>query len=123
MYAFSAKAGFCGGRTDAVNANISTEQQEAASRSSLTPRQRLAIFKALGDPRRMEIVERLSACSGCAACSDMRECLPISAATLSHHLKELETAGLIHIEREGKFAKLTLRRDIWQAFLTDLQRL
>jgi ArsR family transcriptional regulator len=84
--------------------------------------QRLAILKALADPRRLEIVERL-AVTGCAGCSDMRECLPISAATLSHHLKELETAGLIHIEREGKFARLTLRRDIWQAFLADLQRL
>jgi ArsR family transcriptional regulator len=82
----------------------------------------MAILKALADPRRMEIIERLST-SPCAACSDMRECLPISAATLSHHLKELETAGLIHIEREGKFARLTLRRDIWQAFLADLQRL
>jgi ArsR family transcriptional regulator len=90
---------------------------------TLTPRQRLAIFKALGDPRRMEIMERLSANHGCTGCSNMRECLPISAATLSHHLKELETAGLIHIEREGKFARLTLRRDIWNAFLNDLQRL
>jgi DNA-binding transcriptional ArsR family regulator len=53
----------------------------------------------------------------------MRECLPISAPTLSHHLKELETAGLILIEREGKYARLTLRRDVWQAFLGDLQRL
>jgi len=89
----------------------------------LLPGQRLAILKALGDPRRMEIIERLGACPGCTACSDMRECLPISAATLSHHLKELETAGLIHIEREGKFAKLSLRRDVWQAFLEDLNRL
>jgi ArsR family transcriptional regulator, arsenate/arsenite/antimonite-responsive transcriptional repressor len=90
---------------------------------SLSVGQRMAILKALGDPRRMEIVERLSSCEGCFACSDMRECLPISAATLSHHLKELETAGLIQIEREGKFARLTLRRDVWQAFLADLQRL
>jgi ArsR family transcriptional regulator, arsenate/arsenite/antimonite-responsive transcriptional repressor len=89
----------------------------------LSASQRLAIFKALGDPRRMEIVQRLGRCCTGAACSDMREVLPISAATLSHHLKELETAGLIHIEREGKFAKLTLRREIWQAFLADLQRL
>jgi ArsR family transcriptional regulator, arsenate/arsenite/antimonite-responsive transcriptional repressor len=89
----------------------------------LSGSQRMAILKALADPRRLEIIERLSACNGCAGCSEMRECLPISAATLSHHLKELETAGLIQIEREGKFARLTLRRDIWQAFLADLQRL
>src|SRR5271170_3968072 len=97
-----------------------TPDTEAAI--TLSASQRMAILKALGDPRRMEIIERLAA-QGCTGCSDMRECLPISAATLSHHLKELETAGLIHIERDGKFARLTLRRDIWQAFLADLQSL
>ena len=90
---------------------------------ALTPSQRLVILKALGDSRRLEIIERLSQCTQCTACSSLRECLPISAATLSHHLKELETAGLISIERDGKFANITLRRDIWQAFLADLQRL
>jgi DNA-binding transcriptional ArsR family regulator len=89
----------------------------------LSTTQRMAILKALADPRRMEIVERLSSSEGCTGCSDMRECLPISAATLSHHLHELETAGLIAIEREGKFARLTLRRDVWQAFLSNLQNL
>jgi ArsR family transcriptional regulator len=90
---------------------------------TLSTAQRMAILKALADPRRMEIIERLSATEGCAGCTDMRDCLPISAATLSHHLKELETAGLIHIEREGKFARLTLRRDVWKAFLSNLQQL
>jgi ArsR family transcriptional regulator, arsenate/arsenite/antimonite-responsive transcriptional repressor len=102
---------------------VSDPQSATATPPALFPHQRLLILKALADPRRMEIVERLAACPGSEACSDMRECLPISAATLSHHLKELETAGLIHIEREGKFARLTLRREIWQAFLADLQRL
>jgi ArsR family transcriptional regulator len=91
--------------------------------TNLTPRQRLLILKALGDPRRMEIIERLSGNEDCVTCTNMRGCLPITAATLSHHLKELETADLIHIEREGKYARLSLRRDIWQAFLADLQRL
>jgi ArsR family transcriptional regulator len=100
-----------------------TKGADAGAAVTISPTQRLAIFKALGDPRRMEIVERLGTCKSGAACSDMRECLPISAATLSHHLKELETAGLIHIEREGKFARLSLRRDIWNAFLADIQRL
>jgi ArsR family transcriptional regulator len=89
---------------------------------SLTAGQRMAILKALSDPRRMEIVQRLS-CHSCTACTSLRESLPISASTLSHHIKELETAGLIHIERHGKFADLTLRRDIWQAFLLSLQQI
>jgi ArsR family transcriptional regulator len=91
--------------------------------ASLSSTQRMTILKALSDPRRMEILERLRACESCVACTDLRECLPISAATLSHHIKELETAGLIRIEREGKFARLTFRRDVWQAFLADLQSL
>jgi ArsR family transcriptional regulator, arsenate/arsenite/antimonite-responsive transcriptional repressor len=99
------------------------EQKAVRPAVTLSAAQRLAILKALGDPRRLEIVERLSQRSQCTACSDLRECLPISAPTLSHHLKELESAGLISIERQGKFANLTLRRDVWQAFLSDLQSL
>jgi ArsR family transcriptional regulator len=106
-----------------VNTQETRHEQLPEVHESLSASQRMMILKALGDPRRLEIIERLSACEGCFACSDMRECLPISAATLSHHLKELETAGLISIVREGKFARLALRRDVWNAFLADLQRL
>jgi len=98
-------------------------QSKQARTETITPEQRITILKAIADPRRMEIIERLSAQEGCTACSDIRECLQISAPTLSHHLKELETAGLIEIAREGKFARLTLRRDLWKAFLKDLQKI
>jgi DNA-binding transcriptional ArsR family regulator len=83
----------------------------------------LAILKALSDPRRLEIIEKLGQCHDHVSCGDVRASLPISAATLSHHLKELEAAGLITIERDGKFANLSLRRDVWQAFVTSLQKL
>jgi ArsR family transcriptional regulator len=100
-----------------------SESLKKAPLVKLSAAQRLAILKALGDSRRLEIIGRLGKCCGTAGCSDMLEALPISAATLSHHLKELETVGLIHIEREGKFARLSLRRDVWNAFVSDLQQL
>ncbi len=100
-----------------------TQPISGTRKASLTANQRMAILKALADPRRLEIVERLGSCPDCVGCSDFRDAMPISAATLSHHMKELENAELIHIEREGKFARLSLRRDVWQAFISDLQLL
>ena len=96
---------------------------KAATKSpALTKRQLNLISRALADPTRFEVFQRIAA-GTCVACSDLREAIAVTAPTLSHHIKELETAGLIHITREGKFARLALRRDVWQAFLADLHQL
>jgi len=70
---------------------------------------RTAQLKALADPRRFQLLERI-ALAGCPlGCREARAALRVSPATLSHHIKELEAAGLIEVRREGKFHFLTLQ--------------
>ena len=71
---------------------------------------------------RFEIFQQIAGCQ-CLGCSDLREHCTVSAPTISHHLKELETAGLIESTRAGKFMNLTLRRDVWQAYLRELAQI
>lgn len=80
------------------------------------------ISKALADPRRYEILRDIAR-SEEAACSDLRRHFPISAATLSHHIKELSAAGLIEVRREAKFLHIRLRRPLWKAYLSELSKL
>lgn len=90
---------------------------------NLTDRQLTLIARALADPRRYEILQKIGRSDASCACGDIRNCLPISPATLSHHMKELENAGLIDAQREGKFVNYTLRRDVLQAYLERLSKI
>jgi DNA-binding transcriptional ArsR family regulator len=86
----------------------------------LDDRQFTLISKALADPKRFEMLQRIGQLKQAPTCSCMREWLNLAPATISHHLKELENAGLVQVEREGKFARLTLRREVWKAYLKRL---
>jgi ArsR family transcriptional regulator, arsenate/arsenite/antimonite-responsive transcriptional repressor len=79
------------------------------------------VTRAIGDPRRFEILQHIAA-TACMACSDLRKQFPISAATLSHHLKELESAGLIETEKRGKFVDAKFRPKVWKKYLAELKR-
>lgn len=92
-----------------------------AKRKVLPESQIRLIAKALADPRRHEILKQVGAKDKGVACTAVRECQPVSAATLSHHMKELEAAGLITINRKGKFAELVLQRDVLEAYLDHLR--
>lgn len=78
-----------------------------------------AMFKALGDPTRLAIFEFLRECSDTVAVDERGEvsrvCGPTAGqvcchitgiervtSTISFHLKELRSAGLIAVERQGQ---------------------
>lgn len=87
-----------------------------ARESKLDGRRFTLISKALADPKRFEMLQRIAATDEAPTCSCIRDWLKLAPATISHHLKELEAAGLVSIEREGKFARITLRRDVLKAY-------
>ena len=83
---------------------------------SLDDAQFALISKALADPKRVELLQKLGESTEPPTCTDLRDCLGLAAATISHHLKELETAGLVRVERHGKFAHVSIRRDVLKAY-------
>jgi len=60
-------------------------------------------FKALGDPTRVAIVNRLAGAPEVCVCAFVDE-LGLSQPTISHHLRILREAGLVEVERRGTWA-------------------
>jgi ArsR family transcriptional regulator, arsenate/arsenite/antimonite-responsive transcriptional repressor len=96
----------------------STGRQTRLSRA-----RRTAILKALADPHRFRLLEEIAKAECPIGCAQARSSLAISPATLSHHIKELENAGLIDIRREGKFHFLSLRPGVLEALIASLDSL
>ncbi|MCX8130498.1 MAG: metalloregulator ArsR/SmtB family transcription factor [Clostridia bacterium] len=77
------------------------------------------IFKALSNSNRLElymnIVKKHEASfdTGCECfISDIMDCFKIGAPTISHHLKELENAGLIFTEKRGKYVVCRVNEEV-----------
>jgi ArsR family transcriptional regulator, arsenate/arsenite/antimonite-responsive transcriptional repressor len=60
-------------------------------------------FKALADPTRVGIVNRLSTIDEVCAC-DLTAAFELSQPTISHHLRILRDAGLIEAQARGTWA-------------------
>ena len=58
------------------------------------------LLKALGHPARIAILEHLLKVNSCV-CGDIVNELPLAQPTISQHLKELKSAGLIKGSIEG----------------------
>jgi ArsR family transcriptional regulator len=60
-----------------------------------------ALFKALGDPTRLEILRLLAVQPGPTCVCDIVERFELAQPTISHHLKLLREAGLLTQSRIG----------------------
>ncbi len=69
------------------------------------------VFKALSDPSRREILQRLK--EKAKTPSELLEEIEISQPTLSHHLDILKRASLIEGEREGQFIRYSLNMTVF----------
>jgi ArsR family transcriptional regulator, arsenate/arsenite/antimonite-responsive transcriptional repressor len=104
--------------------HLDSETPLDAAPVELTESQIHLIAKALADPRRLDLLRKIGTCCGePMQCTQIKDAQPVSAATLSHHMKELETAGLVHAMRTGKFVSYTLRRDVLNAYTAHLSNI
>ena len=68
-------------------------------------------FNALGDPVRLRLLSMLAAAPQGEICvCDFVETIGKSQGTISHHLKVLGDAGLVHGDRRGKWVWYSIDR-------------
>lgn len=87
------------------------------------------MMKALAHPARIAIIQHLVKQQACI-CGDLVEELGLAQATISQHLKELKTAGLIQGNVEGTSVCYCINEKTWdeyrktfEAFFITYQRL
>lgn len=83
-----------------------------------------AIYKALGDPVRLEIVKRLSAKASCTV-GELLENLGISRQGARKQLQVLVEADVVHLEQRGRQMDATLNTKslhIARDFISQLER-
>ena len=68
------------------------------------------LFRALGDPARVRIVNLLGRNEEVCGC-ELNDALGLSQPTISHHLKKLHEAGLLDREQRGRSVYYSLRRE------------
>ncbi|MCU7548191.1 metalloregulator ArsR/SmtB family transcription factor [Chitinophagaceae bacterium LB-8] len=77
------------------------------------------MMKALAHPARIAIIQELIKANACI-CNDLVEELGLAQATISQHLKELKTAGLIKGTVEGASICYCIDEKVWKEYKQQL---
>lgn len=82
------------------------------------------VFKAIGHPARLAIMEHLAQTPSCI-CNDIVSELPLAQPTISRHLAELKKVGLIEGTIDGKNICYCISNEGWlimQDFVNNLSQ-
>lgn len=74
-----------------------------------------ALFKALNDPTRREILELLK--NGEMTAGDIADKFNMTKPSISHHLDLLKQAGLVEAEKDGQFIYYSLNVSVLDEIL------
>ena len=80
------------------------------------------IAKALADPRRFALLQTIAASKQECPYQKLCSVFPVTKATISHHIKELVSAGLVETEREGQFVHTRIVPGVVEAYAAELVR-
>jgi ArsR family transcriptional regulator len=81
----------------------------------------MRVLRALADPTRYRMVVELAAAEE-LSCGQIGEQFPLAQPTISHHIKILTDAGLLHVRRQGQHSFISLRREVLQQALAGVGR-
>ena len=77
-----------------------------------------ALFRSLGDPARVKILNMLATAGEPVCACAFEPALGLAQPTVSHHLKKLTEAGLLDRERRGKWAYFTLNDEAFERLVS-----
>ena len=81
-----------------------------------------SLLKAVAHPARLAILQHLIKADACI-CGDLVEELGLAQSTISQHLKELKSAGIIQGTVEGTSVCYCIDPKTWKRFKTELDAL
>ena len=94
-----------------AGATLSDDEVDATAR----------LFRVLGDPARIRILNALATNGEPVCVCHLVEPLGLTQPTVSHHLKTLTDAGLLDREQRGKWAYFSLRPEATECLASLLE--
>lgn len=81
-----------------------------------------SLMKVLGHPARVAILQSIIASNACV-CGDLVTEIGLAQSTVSQHLKELKSAGLIKGTIEGTSVCYCINTEVWKTLTSSLTTL